>query len=351
MDKIRILFLSSDPSDAGRLRLGQELREIREKLQLSKQRDMFQLESREAVRPRDITQAIFDVKPQIVHFSGHGMSTGELCFENITGTVQPVAPSALSSLFELVSTHVQCVVLNACHSESQAKAIADYIPCVIGMNQAIGDSAAIAFSVGFYRALGDGRSFEESYMFGRTEIQLEGISEDLTPVVYAKKVEDSKDSYVVSSATKDSFIYTPITIKQDRSLFLELLKDFPPTGRGARFLQEQDLGSPIHSKDLEHIDHFLNSWADVMHEFLNTELEKKRQNLMIILSDFRWELSMNIWPVGSGDFFSMCLNDFEVREDRFEARDRLHKMVREAFDLYEDLLRCCRIMLGAVDDE
>ncbi|WP_414579055.1 hypothetical protein [Anabaena sp. CCY 9402-a] len=219
------------------------------------------------------------------------------------------------------------------------------------MNQAIGDSAAIAFSVGFYRALGSGRSVEDSYMFGRTEIQLEGIPEHLTPVLYPKKVEDSKDSYIVSSATKDSFIYTPITIKQDRSLFLELLQDFPPTGRGARFLQEQDLGSPIHSKDLEHIDHFLNSWADVMHEFLNPELEKKRQNLMIILSDFRWELSMNIWPVGSSDFFSMCLNDFEVREDRFEARDRLHKMVREAFDLYENLLRCCRIMLGAVDDE
>ncbi|NJL43674.1 MAG: hypothetical protein HC935_11200 [Pseudanabaena sp. SU_2_4] len=41
MDIVKILFLAADPSDADRLRLGQELREIRERLQLSKQRDTF----------------------------------------------------------------------------------------------------------------------------------------------------------------------------------------------------------------------------------------------------------------------------------------------------------------------
>lgn len=68
MNKVKILFLAADPSDATRLRLGQELRDIREKLQLSKQRDSFALDSRESVRPGDITQAIHDVAPQIVHF-------------------------------------------------------------------------------------------------------------------------------------------------------------------------------------------------------------------------------------------------------------------------------------------
>ncbi|MBD2364988.1 CHAT domain-containing protein [Anabaena minutissima FACHB-250] len=351
MDKIRILFLSSDPSDAGRLRLGQELREIREKLQLSKQRDTFQLESREAVRPGDITQAIFDVDPQIVHFSGHGMSTGELCFENITGTVQPVAPSALSSLFKLVSKQVKCVVLNACHSESQAKAIVDHIPCVIGMNQAIGDSAAIAFSVGFYRALGSGRSVEDSYKFACVEIELEGISEHLTPVFYSKELEFSKANNVLSSEIKERFEYTAITLKQDRKLFIELLKSFPPNGRGAIFLKEHDVGNTIHNKDLESIDNFIDSWADVMHEFLNPEIEEKRKNFMSILSDFQSELNVNIWSIAGGHLFSMHIDELAVPKHRLEARDRLNKMGTQAFKFYEDLLRCCRIMLGAVDDE
>lgn len=57
-------------------------------------------------------------------------------------------------------------VLNACYSEAQAKAIARHIDYVIGMQQAIGDTAAIAFSAGFYQALGDGRNIEEAYKMG-----------------------------------------------------------------------------------------------------------------------------------------------------------------------------------------
>ena len=78
---ISILFLTADPTNASRLRLGEELREIQERLQLSKSRDQFTLHQRMSVRPMDISQALLDVNPQIVHFSGHGTSAGELCVE------------------------------------------------------------------------------------------------------------------------------------------------------------------------------------------------------------------------------------------------------------------------------
>ncbi len=194
MRKIKILFLAADPSDAARLRLGQELRDIREKLQLAKQRDSFALESRESVRPTDISQAIFDIEPQIVHFSGHGMSTGELCFENIEGKVKPISTEALANLFELVSKQINCVVLNACFSESQAKAIAKFVPFVIGMNNTIGDKAAIAFSAGFYKALGAGNSAPKAFKFACNEIQLEGIPEHSTPILFQNK--SSKSSHI-----------------------------------------------------------------------------------------------------------------------------------------------------------
>lgn len=183
---ITILFLSADPSDTARLRLGQELRDIRERLQLAKQRDNFVLESREAVRPGDITQAILDIDPQIVHFSGHGTSTGELCLESTVGKVQPVKPDALAALFELVADRVDCVILNSCYSEIQAKAIAQHIPYVVGMNQAIGDRSAIVFAVGFYKALGANRTIEQAYKLGCVDIQLQGIPEYLTPVLIQK---------------------------------------------------------------------------------------------------------------------------------------------------------------------
>ncbi|WP_414546032.1 CHAT domain-containing protein [Nostoc sp. CCY0012] len=214
-DQIKILFLTSDPSDAARLRLGQELRDIRERLQLAKKRDRFVLESRESVRPGDITQAIFDIEPQIVHFSGHGKSTGELCFEDLLGKYQLVQPDALAALFELVADQINCVVLNACYSEAQAQAIAAHIPFVIGMNQAIGDQAAIAFAVGFYKALAANRTIDSAYKFGCVEIRLQGIPEHLIPVLYIKPSS-------VSSQAVQPIASSSLTPGQKRRILAEI---------------------------------------------------------------------------------------------------------------------------------
>lgn len=185
--KITILFLAADPTDQARLRLGEEMREIQEKLQLAKLRDRFELQQRTSVRPVDISQALLDVQPNLVHFSGHGTATGSLCFENQVGETHPIQPDALAALFEQFKRQVGCVVLNACYSESQAMAIGESIDYVIGMNQAIGDKAAIAFAIGFYQALGAGRTIEEAYSLGCVQIRLQNIPEHLTPVLIKKR--------------------------------------------------------------------------------------------------------------------------------------------------------------------
>jgi hypothetical protein len=64
-----ILFLAADPTNESRLRLGEEFREIDEQLRLAKQRDQFKLELPQlSLRPRDITGALLNVEPEIVHF-------------------------------------------------------------------------------------------------------------------------------------------------------------------------------------------------------------------------------------------------------------------------------------------
>ena len=183
---VSILFLAADPTDATRLRLGEELREIQEKLQLARLRERFKLHQRLSVRPADISQALLDEQPQIVHFSGHGTTAGALCFENQMGETHPIQPDALAALFEQFTAQVKCVVLNACYSEIQANAIAEHVDYVVGMNQAIGDKAAIAFAIGFYQALGAGRTIEEAYKLGCVQIGLQGVPEHLTPVLVKK---------------------------------------------------------------------------------------------------------------------------------------------------------------------
>lgn len=183
---ITILFLSADPSEASRLRLGEEFREIQEKLQMAKLRERFDLHPRMSVRPSDISQALLDIQPRIVHFSGHGTAAGELCFEDQMGQIHPIEPDAIAALFEQFADQVKCVVLNACYSEIQANAIVRHIDYVIGMNTEIGDQAAISFSIGFYQALGAGRTIEEAYRLGCVQIRLQNIPEHLTPVLIRK---------------------------------------------------------------------------------------------------------------------------------------------------------------------
>ncbi|MGD1853683.1 MAG: CHAT domain-containing protein [Leptolyngbyaceae cyanobacterium] len=178
-----ILFIAANPKDTGRLRLDQELRDISEGLQRSQKREQFNLEQRLAVRPHDIQRAVLDVDPQIIHFSGHGGGDQGLIFEDNLGNSKLIDGDALAGLLKLFADKIACVVLNGCYSAVQAKAIACHIPYVIGMNQAIDDRAAIAFAVGFYDALGAGRDIEFAYKLGCAALGLEGIAEDLTPVL------------------------------------------------------------------------------------------------------------------------------------------------------------------------
>ncbi|MBW4451023.1 MAG: CHAT domain-containing protein [Spirirestis rafaelensis WJT71-NPBG6] len=181
-----ILILAANPKTTSRLRLDEEVREIDAGLQRAKKREFFDLKQRSAVRVQDVYQSLLDFKPQIVHFSGHGAGDDGLELEDEIGKMRLVSTEALARLFELFASDVECVVLNACYSEVQAIAIAQHIPCVIGMNKEIGDKAAIKFATGFYSALGAGESVEFAYRLGCNVIQLDGISEHLTPVLKKK---------------------------------------------------------------------------------------------------------------------------------------------------------------------
>ncbi len=181
-----ILILAANPKGTSTLRLDEEVREIDAGLQRAKKRELFDLKQRRAVRVQEVYQSLLDFKPQVVHFSGHGAGDDGLALSDEAGNLKLVDTLALANLFELFSSSIECVVLNACYSEVQAEAIVKHIPYIVGMNKAIGDVAAIKFATGFYNALGAGESVEFAYKLGCNVIQLDGIPEHLTPVLKKK---------------------------------------------------------------------------------------------------------------------------------------------------------------------
>lgn len=168
---MKILILASNPRKD--LRLDHEIRDLKEVIERSQNREQFEVVDELAVRVKDLQELLFRHQPQIVHFCGHGSGKQGLVFETDTGGEQWVTTEALSDLFRLFSRSVGCVLLNACYSEAQAKAIVEHIDYVIGMNQEIQDNAAVAFATGFYLALSYNSSIEEAYEHGCTAIHLQ----------------------------------------------------------------------------------------------------------------------------------------------------------------------------------
>jgi CHAT domain-containing protein len=137
---------------------------------------------------------LLDEQPYIVHFSGHGHPEG-LVLEDAVGEAVIVPPEALEGLFNLFRDNLQCVLLNACYSEAQATAIARRIPYVIGMKEEIADDIALEFAVGFYDALGAGRSVEQAFEFGYNAIELLGRSDAPQPII----ISNSGNQYGIST--------------------------------------------------------------------------------------------------------------------------------------------------------
>jgi EAL domain-containing protein (putative c-di-GMP-specific phosphodiesterase class I) len=176
----KILIFAANPKNTTQLRLAEEVREIEEALKRAENRNQFILQTRWAVRPRDLMRAMTELKPNIIHFCGHGQLEG-IALEDNQGNAQLISIDGLANLFKSFTTQVECVLLNACYSKSQADAIGQYIDHVIGMEQEIKDKDAIEFAVSFYDALGAGETYESAYKLGCVAMQLAGSPENLLP--------------------------------------------------------------------------------------------------------------------------------------------------------------------------
>ena len=208
--KVRILFLAANPRDTAPLRLGEEIRLIEERLRSADFRDRFELEQHHALRQTDLAQYLLRYRPHIVHFSGHGSTQGEIVLEDNQGSSRVVPAEALRTLFATLKDDIRCVVLNACWSESQARAIAQEIDCVVGMSRAVGDADAIHFGGGFYRGLAYGRDVQTAFNLGTNEIDLSGLPGSATPQLLTRSGIEAARVFFVGGSVVIPAAYMPV---------------------------------------------------------------------------------------------------------------------------------------------
>lgn len=179
---LKLLFLASCPSNAGRLHLDVEAREIGRRIDYAQVRSRIQMAQEWAVTVTDLSQILLRHRPNIVHFSGHGSTDGRIVLEDAQGQGYAVPSEALTELFKLFGNlGLRCVVLNSCYSDEQAKVIANHIEFVIGISGAIKDECSLAFTAGFYGGLAAGETVETALSLGRIQIALVGQPQTIAP--------------------------------------------------------------------------------------------------------------------------------------------------------------------------
>ncbi|MEF3309394.1 CHAT domain-containing protein [Paenibacillus sp. GYB004] len=196
-EKITVLFMASNPLDQGSLRLDEEAREIREMIRKSEHRDSVSFETRWAVRTNDVLQAINELNPAVIHFSGHGSEEDELVFQTPDGRTKLVSREAIVQVMMSAGDHIRLVYFNTCFSYGQAQAVVEHVDAAIGMNTSIGDDAARVFAAQFYSSISFGLSIQKAFHQAKAALMLEGIPEEDTPELYVRDGLDADEIIIV----------------------------------------------------------------------------------------------------------------------------------------------------------
>lgn len=230
-DKTRILMVSANAWDERALRLDQEYRAIKEVLLDSSGRDRFDINLLSATQDSDFQRELLNYKPHVVHFSGHGEEHG-LAFDAGDDTSRWIGNETLVGFFKSAAAHLECVVFNACYTESLSEAVSEHIDYAVGMNDPIDDMAAIHFSRGFYTGLFAGRFYPAAFKQGILAVQARGLPDHLTPQLKIR--EKAKRVSFAPGCDPDILILCPESQKEWARMIRAELDDLLSLRLGSR---------------------------------------------------------------------------------------------------------------------
>ncbi len=158
--KLRVLYLTASPPGETALRVDAEVNSVLAALRGTKLRDRIELHLRPAASPDDLVNGMNDLRPHVVHFSGHGNAEG-LAFDNasvVAPELQGLSFATLAKLLKATDERPKLALLNSCNSVSGAAVLNEAIPVVIAMSGSVADMSAGLFARYFYEAIGGGQS-------------------------------------------------------------------------------------------------------------------------------------------------------------------------------------------------
>lgn len=202
--RINVLLIGSNCKGKKETRIGKEIKKIRKILKNS----LFHFIDAPAAKRNEIFEEISKVKPQILHFSGHGtFDTGPL-FDEDEHFIKTI--DLMEELIETLKKgkeYIKLIIFNVCESINIAKEVTKFIEFTIGTMKKTNDDCAIAFSKGFYQMLVNGDSIKNSFLNGKKQYNFKYTElKSKTKVVPFQIFPDSMENSGDFSETFGSFL-------------------------------------------------------------------------------------------------------------------------------------------------
>jgi hypothetical protein len=174
-EKLRVLYLTANPGDGVEfLRTEAEVRGVQQEIRGALHRDLIEMNIRSAAGPDDLLQGINDVRPHVVHFSGHGGGSGIL-FDSgdiVSPTGLDMNYDDLVAFLSATDEPPKLLVLNGCDTLEGADVLLQAVPVVVAMSDTISDLAAGVFAAKFYGAIASAQSVGAALRQGKAALSI-----------------------------------------------------------------------------------------------------------------------------------------------------------------------------------
>jgi hypothetical protein len=196
--KVTVLFITAEAEGVPHLRVDKEIREIQEKVRASELRESIAFEYRPAARVTDLIGHLNEVKPDIIHFSGHGADAG-LAFQDENDELQLLTNEQLDRILEVCPCPLGLAVFNSCDSAEQARLASQRLPAAVGMTESIEDEAARVFAGQLYNSLGFGQSLGLAFKQAKLQVELTLGKLSGDPELFVADDVDADQLFLVAS--------------------------------------------------------------------------------------------------------------------------------------------------------
>ena len=133
----------------------------------------------------------------------------------------------------------------------------------------------------------------------------------------------------------------------DKNLFNQFLDEFPSNSASLRLLKEHDFGNSFYGNKTEQTESFVNNWNNAEKQFLDSELEEKRQELWQHCNSFLLKLAESSGPIGVGPMFTVIPDthlgkEFDMPAFVTERISNLNDKATACYKLHQELVTLCK---------